>query len=284
MVTDTIYAIVLGLLTALCVAWGTVLRQAVAAETSPTGHGVGPIMSVLRLRTWWIGIFVSILGYVFQAAALRFGSLILVQTLLVLALLFSLILSARYHHRPATTPEIAWAVLLTIAVAGFIFFGELTQGHVSRPPWVWGVVSCLGVLLLGLSMGFAGQFPARTAAMILGAAAGVAFAFIAVFTKAVVEKIGTLPALDILLLPQTIALGVAAIAGIVVQQASFHAGELKQSLPMMVIVEPFAALILGIILFGESFNVSGTDTVILVLCGALMTASAFFLARSEASH
>ncbi|MBL3921528.1 hypothetical protein FH726_24145, partial [Bacteroides thetaiotaomicron] len=48
-----------------------------------------------------------------------------------------------------------------------------------------------------------------------------------------------------------------AMLGTVVQQYAFNAGQLKNSLPSMTIVEPIFAFALGYAVLGEKFQVSG---------------------------
>ena len=57
------------------------------------------LLRLLRDRQWWLGSLVSAAGFGLQAAALGFGSVLLVQALLVTSLLFALPVNARITRR-----------------------------------------------------------------------------------------------------------------------------------------------------------------------------------------
>ena len=83
------------------------------------GPGVSTVMVITPLRRplWWAGTGAAITGFVFQAIALAFGSLLLAAPLLVSALLFAS--AAQVPDWPtAGSPgwEWAWAPLLTVAL------------------------------------------------------------------------------------------------------------------------------------------------------------------------
>ena len=95
--------VLLALAAAVTSALGIVIRQRATLEI-PQDEGVSTTMfkKLLRNRLWWAGTAVASSGYGFQALALTWGSLILVQPLLVSALLFALPMSARMAHRRVT--------------------------------------------------------------------------------------------------------------------------------------------------------------------------------------
>ena len=79
---------------ALFIAFGDVFQQRSAHEVTdePVGHA-GLFLRLLRDRQWWLGSLLAIAGFALQAAALRFGSVLLVEALLVTSILFALPLS-----------------------------------------------------------------------------------------------------------------------------------------------------------------------------------------------
>ena len=82
------------------------------------------VMTLLRRRLWWIGTSAAVVGYLFQAVALAFGSIILVAPLLVSALLFALPMSARLSNRRVTRAEWIWASVLTVCARGVRVVGS----------------------------------------------------------------------------------------------------------------------------------------------------------------
>ena len=76
---------------AMLIAVGDVFQQRSAHEV--TDEPVGPVALLRRLlrdKRWWLGSLVAAAGFGLQAAALGFGSVVLVQALLATSLLFAL--------------------------------------------------------------------------------------------------------------------------------------------------------------------------------------------------
>ena len=84
-------AVLLALLAAVFLAIGIVVRQRATMDVAPE-HSVSAVMvlTLLRRPLWWAGTAAAVTGFCFQAFALVFGSLLLVQPILVSALLFAL--------------------------------------------------------------------------------------------------------------------------------------------------------------------------------------------------
>ena len=135
---------------ALFVAIGDVLQQRSAHDVTdePVGH-VALFLKLLKDKQWWLGSLVAGVGFGLQAAALGFGSVLLVQALLVTSLLFALPLSARFAGRRITRAEWMWAVVLAVAVAVIVTVGNPSKGE-SRAGlelWIW-VIATLGPVLV----------------------------------------------------------------------------------------------------------------------------------------
>ena len=116
-------AALLALGAALCVAIGDVLEQrATHRITASVGH-LELFATLLRNQRWRWGALMIVVSIALQAAALGQGSVLLVQALLVLSLLFALPISARLSHRAVTGREWVWALLLTAAVNVIVTVG-----------------------------------------------------------------------------------------------------------------------------------------------------------------
>ena len=129
-------AIFFGLASALTIAWGTVVRHRVAEDSGGTDTS-SVVAAITRVR-WWAGLGLSFLGYAFQIVALGFGTLLVVQPILVLSLMFTLPLSAKLSGRRISKSETAWAALLTVAVAVIVVLGRPQAGvaQPSLPRWL----------------------------------------------------------------------------------------------------------------------------------------------------
>ena len=110
-------AILFALASALTIAWGTVVRHRIAEEVPNDDDGGAPILTVITKPLWWAGTFCALGGYGLQVIALAFGTLLVVQPILVLSLMFTLPLSARYDGRRVSLSEMTWAGLLTSGMA-----------------------------------------------------------------------------------------------------------------------------------------------------------------------
>jgi hypothetical protein len=119
----------------------------------------------------------------------------------------------------------------------------------------------------------------RRGALLLAAASGTAFGYVA----AVTERTGRLlnvGALHALFSFAPYALVVAAAVALLLTQSSFHAGLLRLSLPTITIAQPLVAVAIGLGIFGERIDASGIALVGEIIGIALATLGVFALSRA----
>lgn len=278
-------AVLLAVCAAVFAAVGIVVRQRATMDVPPE-KGVSTVMiaTLVRRRLWWIGTGAAVAGYALQAAALAFGSLILVQPILVSALLFALPLSARLGARRVSRGEWAWAAVLSVALAAFVLIAKPKPGdyQASIPGTVVVTVACVAgvtvcVVLAVRSLGW-------RRALLLATAVGVLFGVVAVLTKVWLHKLftgGVAVGVTSPLLYLLILLGVLAT---LLQQSAFHAGSLQASVPTMLVLEPVVAVALGAAVLGEHLDINGWEPVPLALAGAAMFAATVALGRNEGAY
>ncbi|MET0316964.1 MAG: DMT family transporter [Rhodococcus fascians] len=274
--------VVLALGAALCIAVGTVVRQRTAAQVPVESNGaLGPIGSLVKQPIWWVGTVVGILGYALQAAALGMGSLLLVQPLLVLSLLFALPLGARFAHRTISAAEWMWAAALTASVAILVVVGDPKPGVERAEARHWIVVCLIGLPFVALCVLASRKASGPRKALLLGISGGALFGVAAVLTKGVVHLVsrGVVPLLTSVELYALIAVAVAAIT---LQQSAFQAGALQASLPATTVMEPVVASALGFVVLGEYLATGRGGSVVLVVALVAMVAATVALARSSA--
>ena len=278
----TYLATLLALAAALMIGIGEVIQQQSAQDV--TGERVGTIElfgRLLRDRQWWTGSLVGAAGFALQAAALNFGSVVLVQALLVTSLLFALLISAMANHRRITRWEGTWAVLLVAAVAVVVTVGNLQEGHARASLHAWGVVAAIMVPALVVCAIGARIFSGSVSAMLLGLLSGSLWGVFYVLTKGVVAQFGHgIGAL--LRTPELYAWGVVAISATAWVQSAFRAGPLSASLPALTVSNPLVASVLGVTILGETITNNNAARVVLAFSVAAMVVAMVALSRSQA--
>lgn len=274
--------VLLALLAAVFLAIGIVVRQRATMDV-PEEHGVSRVMflTLIRRPLWWAGTAAAVAGFGFQALALAYGSLLLVQPILVSALLFALPMSARLANRRVTRGEWIWALILTAALAVFVLLARTRPGDYEASAPTSAVVALICSVAVLACVAVAVRTAGWRRAVLLAVAVGVLFGVVAVLTKIVMHllthdglgRVLSAPALYLLVL-----LGVIAV---LLQQSAFHAGSLQTSVPTMLVLEPVIAVVLGAVVLGEHMTVSGVDAVAIAIAIAAMTAATIALGRDE---
>jgi hypothetical protein len=226
---------------------------------------------LVRQPVWLVGQAFAVGVFVLSGVALYFGELAVVQPLLVVELIFALALR-EFRLRDAI-PVKSWyaAGLVCLGLGALLVVANFHGGtRVPKPvEWavavsVWGSAAALLVVV--------GQHgsPARRAGCI-GAAAAVVWSVDASFVKQLTDTLqlhGVLGAFDHWPL---YALVVSGILGAVLTQAAFNVGPLSASQPALLIVDPLASIVLGVLIFGEHLDSTvpalvGAVFALLVMC------------------
>lgn len=280
--SKTIVAALLALVAALCIAIGDVLQQRAAHRVTDRSAGhVELFASLIRDRWWRWGTLLLAASIGLQAAALGLGSVLLVQALLMLSLLFALPINARLSHRKVTGVEWVWAGLLTAAVTVVVTVGNPQPGRSSASLHVWAAVAAvLGPLLVGCVV--AGRIRGgTTAAVLFAGVSGSLWGIFAVLTKDVVARLGD-GAGAVVTAPALYAWLLVALGGFVWSQSAFRAGPLTASMPTLQVSQPVVAAVLGVVVLGETLNTSRVGVIALAAAAPVMVAAICKLARVEA--
>jgi drug/metabolite transporter (DMT)-like permease len=275
-------AAVLALSSALCVAIGDVLQQRATHRITDTSVGQLQLFAKLaRNQRWRWGVLILIGSIVLQAVALDRGSVLLVQALLVLSLLFALPISARLAQRPVTGREWIWAIVLTAAVSVIVTVGNPQAGHSNASLQTWAVVAAmLGPLLVG-SIVAARLWGGAPAAVLFAFVSGSLWGIFAVLTKGVVHRLGE-GGWTLLGSPELYAWLLVAVGGFAWEQSAFRAGALTASMPTLQVSQPVVAALLGVVVLGETLNTGRGGMVALIAAALVMAAATAELARVDA--
>lgn len=270
---------------AVFTAIGIVVRQRATMDV-PDDRGVSAQMlsTLLRRPLWWAGTASAITGYVFQAIALTYGSLLLVAPLLVSALLFALPLSAWLADRRVSRLEWGWASLLTAALAVFVSLARTKPGDYEASESTAMAVAAGCLVLVCACVAIARRLSDWRRAITLAVAVGVMFGMVAVLTKIETHTFIESGAIRLLVSPVTYALIAFGVGATLLQQSAFHAGSLKASVPAMLVLEPVVAVLLGQVVLGEHLLVDTTKAVVLGIAVAAMTAATIALGRDEGAY
>jgi drug/metabolite transporter (DMT)-like permease len=275
-------AAVLALSSALCVAIGDVLQQRATHRMTDTSLGQLQLFAKLaRNQRWRWGVLILIGSIVLQAVALDRGSVLLVQALLVLSLLFALPISARLAQRPVTGREWIWAIALTAAVSVIVTVGNPQAGHSNASLQTWAVVAAmLGPLLVG-SIVAARLRGGALAAVLFAFVSGSLWGIFAVLTKGVVHRLGE-GGWTVLGSPELYAWLLVAVGGFAWEQSAFRAGALTASMPTLQVSQPVVATLLGVVVLGETLSTGRGGMVALIAAALVMAAATAELARVDA--
>jgi drug/metabolite transporter (DMT)-like permease len=277
----TLAAALLALGSAFLYAVASVAQQHAASGVADhDARGARLLLRLVRKPRWWAGFVGDVGGYALQAAALGLGSLLLVQPLLVASLLFALALGAVFAGRPATPGQLAWAALLTAALAGFVVLVAPSSGREHGSARAWILVALLGGPVLAGCLLAARRVSGTRRAVLLAVVVGLLFGVTAVLTKGAVADLGHGVG-PLLRSPATWALAAVATTGTVVQQSAFQAGALRASLPAVMVLEPVIASLLGLTVLHEHLAMSTGVVALLGIDVVALLAGTIALARSN---
>jgi hypothetical protein len=157
------------------------------------------IVDLVKQPLWLIAIGANVVGFILQVVALAYGSLALVQPLLVCDLLFAVLIAwylRQRDHEPQPDMRLVWVGvgITTIGLAGFLAIGQPTPGNTQVKLYmlVWlavGFVAIVGGCLMVANR----NVDLRPLALAL--ACGVSYGVAAFLIKLVTSEFGNLAAL-----------------------------------------------------------------------------------------
>jgi hypothetical protein len=244
-------AVLFGAATALSNAIAVATQHVASTRSGQRLKARALAMHLVRQPLWLFG-WVALGGsLVFQALALHFGPMSVVQPILVSELVMALLLRKVWIHQ--SIRFVTWVAAL-VTCAGLMTFliatspsGEAVVPRTST--WTAPVLLCAGVAAI-LVMGAQRGSPSRRAGL-FGAATGVLWALEATFIKATTDTIASSGLIGALARWPVYAFAVGGLLGLFSEQAALHVGPLKVSQPFIVIVDPVVSVILGVWLYAE---------------------------------
>ena len=279
-------AILLAVAASVCTATASLCQRKGAKDNETAGFDARLLVRLARQPAWLLGIAAMIGGFAFQITALRFGDLALVQPILAAELLFVFGYLAIAGTRRVTGRDLLAAVAMSAGIGVFLRLAAPSGGRLHAPGSFWllaGLVTA-GVVVAALAVASGlgrrpGASRGRRAAM-LGAATGISWGFMAAVIKELSAHLGGGPGAVF----STWSLYVLIAAGAVTMLLASHAlaaGPLAASQPGFTILDPLAASLLGVFLFGEHIRTDAAALAGEALALAVVIAGAAALSRSS---
>jgi drug/metabolite transporter (DMT)-like permease len=208
-----------------------------------------------RNKIWLAGIGAAGLSYGFQAVALAFGPLALVQPLVVSELLFAVPISAKLRGIRLGRRE--WtAVLIVVAGLGIgIGFANPRKANPLVPISLWAYALGGIALLVALAVLIGRRLAGPAKASLFALAGASTMALQSALYKATISALER-DKLGVFTHWQAYALIIVSFLGLYLVQNAYQAGPLAASMPVMDAVLPTVAIALGVGLFGEPIRTS----------------------------
>lgn len=249
----------------------TNLQRMAAAMVPADAGGIRHLVGrLIRNPRWLLSGVLGGVALALHAVALLDGSVMVVQSVMALGLLFALALEARREHRAPRTGEVAGAALVVAGVG--LVVGFSSQDGQVPVTGNWSLLVCSAVVvatLIGLVRTRSGV-GRRWQARALAAAGGACFAVDAVFLKGLAGvgdvalhallpgtapggRSGQGPTIETLVIAAvalTGFLGSSAVGGIAVHRA-YQVAPLRVVQPALASAEPLTAFGIGVLVLHE---------------------------------
>jgi len=279
-------AILLAVAASVCTATASVCQRKGAKDNETAGFDARLLVRLARRPAWLLGIAAMIGGFIFQITALRFGDLSQVQPILAAELLFVFGYLAVAGTRRVTGRDWLAAAAMSAGIGVFLRLAAPSGGRLHAPGSSWllaGLVTA-GVVVAALAVAFGlgrrpGASPSRRAA-VLGAATGISWGFMAAVIKELSAHLGGSPGAVVSAWSLYVLLAAGAVTMLLASHA-LAAGPLAASQPGFTILDPLAASLLGVFLFGEHIRTGPADLAGEALALAVVIAGAAALSRSS---
>ncbi|WP_433186955.1 DMT family transporter [Actinoallomurus sp. CA-150999] len=221
-----------------------------AEEGAPPPRVSKLLVRLARDPLWLLGWAAGVTGFGAQALALHFGSIVIVQALLVTQLLFAIPLGAMFGGRRPLRRDWSGAavvcagLVLLVTVRGAV---PQTTGQGAAVAVVVAVAAGLIGLLLLAARSLRSYAQSRTAA--LAVAAGICFCLTAVFVVFAGDDLARRGLLATALDWPPAALAASTVLGTVLVQSAFAGGSLATAMTAMTVTDPVAGWIAGMVVF-----------------------------------
>jgi drug/metabolite transporter (DMT)-like permease len=261
-------------------------HRAAAPAPGQDAPGFRLVQHLLHRPVWFLGIASMILGFAFQVAALRVGSLSLVQPIIATELLIVFAVIALLNRHRVHSRDWLAALGMAVALGAFLALARPAGGHDHASGSMWLLAGSFAfavaavLALMAYVPGAHGAQPSSSRkAALLGIAAATGFGFVAAVIKELSTHFSQGPAAVFSNWSPYVLL-LSGAASMFLASHAFQAGSLAASQPGLTIVDPLVASLLGVMLFGERLVLEPLALAGEVVALAVLVASVVLLSRS----
>lgn len=243
-------ALLFALLSALIFATGVSLQHYAVGAQSNVDVAPRTLLTPSQRPYWLIGIALSGLGFGLHAAALRQGSLSIVQPVVLSASVFAVVIRAVLQRRLPTAREISWAACAWAALAVLVSViprvetSNIPDGRMAMLFFVAGIA--VSEMLVCVAQGMEA---ATAQGLLLSAAAGVLVGVVGGLTKLLLARTN----LGVALFSDWASWGIliAGAGGVLLNQRAYQLARLSVTMPVLSLVDLLVAVGFGSAVFGE---------------------------------
>ena len=254
-------------------------RLGVEDAPSASGPSMGLVRHMIQRPVWVLGFAVMALGYVAQASALHLGGLNVVQPLMVSELVILVFVLWLWYSTPLRPRDLVAALLTALGLGTFLFVAAPSSGTSTPSKALWLAVATVVVLIVVACVVLGSRGPGWWRALILGAGASVGFALLSAVTKTMTDLLVNGWGALFTSWP-VYALAVIGLGSFLIMQSAFQVGPFTASQSTLILVNPFASIVIGAILFGESLRGGAGYVTAEVLSLSVMVVGAIGLSTS----
>ena len=275
-----ILAVFFGLLTAGVNAVAVITQHIASNRLQGSGRGARVVIDLIKQPLWWIGWIALFGSLLFQALALNFGPVGLVQPLLISELMLALLIRRLWFHQNLQKTTVASSFFVTIFLVMFIVLATPSSGDgkTTSSTWLYLLLSCsivIAALVLGGQRG-----SARRRAGFFGTATAISWALNAVLIKELTNSVGLHGYLGSLTHWPVYAFIVCGAVGLYCEQVALYIGPLSVSQPCIVIIDPLVSVVFGVVVFGEHWHGGTTRLISGIVLLIAISISSWFLIES----
>jgi hypothetical protein len=249
--SDAELAVLLGLASAAGFAVSNALQHRTAGSVSrDVDSAAGVLAVVVRKPAWLAAMAVATAAVTLHASALKYGSVSMVQPLMVVGVVMAVLVRSALDLKLPTRPELQ-AVVITMGGLAVLVACAAPQPSPHRP--AYGVIALLVAAGLGVAAAVLRFVPRMTGgpraqAVLLSATSGLMFGL----TAALMKLLGVLlPGNPTYAVPALAAVVCAGVLGIAMNQRAYQLAPLSLSMPVINLVDVLVAVLIGVVAFHE---------------------------------